>query len=177
MSEKPEKSSNASNAPDADADGKTTPHSNASGGALAWMLVAALLALCLALLSKILTDAANHENTGKSAAPGNPLFQKQENAESADNDRPAGALMATTDAEKIEKERPLHQSEFEKALKNAPPDTAEEMKKREAMAAERLELLKRMENAKSNDERAEIIRETLEKHKTGKNLTPLRHDR
>jgi len=167
MSKKSEKSLPEPNPPENGTPPTNEPEKNnerKTGGAFPiWLLlVVALVVVCLALLAKKAFDSLdNLERANRHAE--NPLFA--DDAEDPGDGIPEGALSALADAEKIEREIPEHQAEFEKALRNATDARKKELKARDALAAERLEILKKLENSKNSEERAEIIKTTLEKHR------------
>ncbi len=131
--------------------------SNSASTALV-VVVVVLATLCLALaagralayLDKRGSDKPNHRN---------PLFavsQGDAAASEKDDDIPDGALRAVEDADTIAKTAPKHKAEFEKAVLTDDEKDALELKRRDAMAAKRLELIKQIENAKTPEERARI---------------------
>ena len=121
------------------------------------VVVVVLATLCLALaagralayLDKCGSDKPNHRNPLFAAPQGDAASEK-------DDDIPDGALRAVEDADIIAKTAPKHEAEFEKAVLTEDEKNALELKRRNAMAAKRLELIKQIGNARTPEERARI---------------------
>ncbi len=130
--------------------------SNSASTALV-VVVVVLATLCLALaagralayLDKRGSDKPNHRNPLFAAPQGDAASEK-------DDDIPDGALRAVEDADTIAKTAPKHEAEFEKAVLTEDEKNALELKRRNAMAAKRLELIKQIGNARTPEERARI---------------------
>lgn len=131
------------------------------------LLVAALLAFCLALFAKQMFSFASLKRNGaEGRSAENPLFAESADAARVDRGVPDGALRAETDSDEIIEGLPEQRAEFKKALEKSASKEALELEKRDAMAAKRLNLLKKLEAAKNASERAEIIKNAIENDKT-----------